>query len=193
MTKHPELAAEQHYLEPWSLAELVLVDEAVARTYGHVVVDEAQDLSAMELRAVARRCPTRSMTIRLDGVAPVVVQASLADLGEAVAAIVREHADAWSSVGVVAPRGLFERVEAALAVARVEFGDGERRGLEGVVTVLLPPEAKGLEFDAVVVVEPGAFLDDGAVGGRLLYIALTGAVQALTIVHTGALADELVA
>ncbi len=42
----------------------VLVDEAeallngVARTYGHVVVDEAQDLSAMELRAVARRCPS---------------------------------------------------------------------------------------------------------------------------------------
>ncbi|MEO7428189.1 MAG: AAA family ATPase, partial [Acidimicrobiales bacterium] len=49
--------------EQWSLAELVLVDEAeallngVSRTYGHVVVDEAQDLSAMELRSLARRCP----------------------------------------------------------------------------------------------------------------------------------------
>ena len=55
--------------EPWTAAELVLVDEAeavlngVSRTYGHVVVDEAQDLSAMELRAVARRCPSRSMTV----------------------------------------------------------------------------------------------------------------------------------
>ena len=55
--------------EPWSLPELVLVDEAeavlngVGRTYGHAVVDEAQDLSAMELRAVARRCPSRSMTV----------------------------------------------------------------------------------------------------------------------------------
>ncbi|MEQ1787866.1 MAG: AAA family ATPase, partial [Acidimicrobiales bacterium] len=55
--------------EPWTLAELVLVDEAeallngVGRTYGHAVVDEAQDLSAMELRAVARRCPSRSMTV----------------------------------------------------------------------------------------------------------------------------------
>ena len=45
------------------------VDEAeallngVGRTYGHAVVDEAQDLSAMELRAVARRCPSRSMTV----------------------------------------------------------------------------------------------------------------------------------
>jgi hypothetical protein len=45
---------------PWSPADLVLVDEAAGRikrpdVYGHVVVDEAQDLSAMELRAIARR------------------------------------------------------------------------------------------------------------------------------------------
>jgi DNA helicase IV len=45
---------------PWSEADLVLVDEAAGRikrpdVYGHVVVDEAQDLSAMELRAIARR------------------------------------------------------------------------------------------------------------------------------------------
>lgn len=32
-------------------------------TYGHVVVDEAQELSAMAWRMVLRRCPTRSMTI----------------------------------------------------------------------------------------------------------------------------------
>ena len=32
-------------------------------TYGHLVVDEAQDLSPMELRALARRCPSRSMTV----------------------------------------------------------------------------------------------------------------------------------
>ncbi|CAN5538213.1 hypothetical protein BH20ACT2_BH20ACT2_20120 [soil metagenome] len=49
--------------EPWTPAEQVLIDEAealvngVAQSYGHVVVDEAQDLSAMELRALARRCP----------------------------------------------------------------------------------------------------------------------------------------
>jgi DNA helicase IV len=45
---------------PWSAADLVLVDEAAGRikhpdAYGHLVVDEAQDLSAMELRAIARR------------------------------------------------------------------------------------------------------------------------------------------
>ncbi len=53
----------------WSAAEAVLVDEAAGlldgapRHWGHVVVDEAQDLSAMALRAVARRCPSRSFTI----------------------------------------------------------------------------------------------------------------------------------
>jgi DNA helicase IV len=250
--------------EPWSLAELVLVDEAeallngVSRTYGHVVVDEAQDLSAMELRAVARRCPTRSMTIlgdlaqatapgaqssweaavehlgspttasieelelgyrvpkpildvanrllpevapgvrpsrsvRLDGNAPARVAATDASLADVVVGLVREHAATWSSVGVVAPTGHADRLEAALTTAGVTFGDGQRGGLSGVVTVLLPPEAKGLEFDAVIVVEPAAFLVDGDEGGRLLYIALTRAVQELTIVHATPLPPSLVA
>jgi DNA helicase IV len=52
----------------WSLADAVLIDEAadlVERTpsLGHVVVDEAQDLSAMMLRAVGRRCSTGSTTV----------------------------------------------------------------------------------------------------------------------------------
>ena len=53
----------------WTRADLALLDEAealtagVPATYGHVVVDEAQDLSAMELRLVARRSPDRSMTV----------------------------------------------------------------------------------------------------------------------------------
>ena len=60
-----------------------------------------------------------------------------------------------------------------------------------VVTLLDPPEAKGLEFDAVVVVEPSAIHTD-ARGGRLLYIALTRAVQALAIVHAEPLPAALV-
>jgi hypothetical protein len=52
----------------WSLADAVLVDEVadlVERTHsmGHVVADEAQDLSAMMLRAVGRRCSTGSATV----------------------------------------------------------------------------------------------------------------------------------
>ena len=52
----------------WSLADAVLVDEVadlVERTpsLGHVVLDEAQDLSPMQLRAVGRRCSTGSATV----------------------------------------------------------------------------------------------------------------------------------
>ncbi|MGY0060678.1 HelD family protein [Streptomyces sp. LZ34] len=52
----------------WSSADAVLIDEAtdlVERTHslGHVVLDEAQDLSPMQYRAVGRRCSTGSATI----------------------------------------------------------------------------------------------------------------------------------
>ncbi|NUK28351.1 AAA family ATPase [Streptomyces lunaelactis] len=52
----------------WSSADAVLIDEAadlVQRTHslGHVVLDEAQDLSPMQYRAVGRRCTTGSATV----------------------------------------------------------------------------------------------------------------------------------
>ncbi|MFI2212062.1 HelD family protein [Streptomyces sp. NPDC020141] len=52
----------------WSAADAVLIDEAtdlVRRTHslGHVVLDEAQDLSPMQYRAVGRRCTTGSATV----------------------------------------------------------------------------------------------------------------------------------
>ncbi len=52
----------------WTAADLVLIDEAVdalTRTpsLGHLIIDEAQDLSAMQLRAVGRRASTGSVTV----------------------------------------------------------------------------------------------------------------------------------
>jgi DNA helicase IV len=265
--------------EPWTLSELVLVDEAeallngVTRTYGHVVVDEAQDLSAMEVRAIARRCPNRSMTVLgdlaqatspgaqsswadvvttlgspaaasveelalgyrvpasimefanrlLPEVAPGVAAARSVRGGGPEPDVVRAEADAagatgaaggtgaaavasevaarvaalageWGSVGVVVPDALVDGVAAALDGAGVAFGTAGRSGRDALVTVVAPPEAKGLEFDAVVVVEPAAFLTgDDPSGGRLLYIALTRAVQALTIVHAAPLPPALAA
>lgn len=54
---------------PWSAADVPLLDEAAALVgesapvFGHVVVDEAQELSEMAWRMLARRCPSRSMTV----------------------------------------------------------------------------------------------------------------------------------
>ncbi|MGI8663354.1 MAG: HelD family protein [Acidimicrobiales bacterium] len=235
--------------EPWTAGDLVLVDEAearvdgVRRTYGHVVVDEAQDLTAMEVRLVARRCPSRSVTIlgdlaqatrpgaqtswadvidqlgggsgsttlteldlgyrvpepivafanrllataapglrptrsvRTGGEAPVLIAVGVDELAMRVEAVVAELAAEWSSVGVVVPSGApSPRAEAAH------------------VLVVTPAEAKGLEFDAVVVVEPAMVVDDGidpGAGARLLYVALTRAVQTLTVIHALPLPEPL--
>ena len=53
----------------WSIDDLALLDEATfltggrSRTYGHIVVDEAQDLTPMQFRMIARRAPSGSITV----------------------------------------------------------------------------------------------------------------------------------
>ncbi|WP_418953069.1 HelD family protein [Streptomyces katrae] len=82
----------------WSAADLVLIDEAadlVERTHslGHVVLDEAQDLSPMQYRAVGRRCTTGSATVLGDlaqGTTPWATRSwdeALAHLGKPGAAL----------------------------------------------------------------------------------------------------------
>jgi DNA helicase IV len=51
--------------------------------------------------------------------------------------------------------------------------------------------AKGLEFDAVIVVEPSAILAESEHGARLLFVALTRAVQRLVLVHSEPLPPAL--
>ncbi|HVE63950.1 MAG TPA: AAA family ATPase [Mycobacteriales bacterium] len=53
---------------PWSSADAFVIDEAAdllerERPYGHLILDEAQDLSPMQCRAVGRRCQTGSATV----------------------------------------------------------------------------------------------------------------------------------
>src|SRR5690606_14482711 len=63
---------------PWTAADAVLIDEVAGliertRSYGHVIVDEAQDLSPMQARAIARRSEHGSVTLLGDlaqGTAP---------------------------------------------------------------------------------------------------------------------------
>ncbi|MEN3309946.1 MAG: hypothetical protein V7603_6148 [Micromonosporaceae bacterium] len=83
----------------WSAADAVLVDEAAGlmdrlASFGHVVVDEAQDLSPMQCRAIARRCEHGSVTLLGDlaqGTAPWAARdwsQTLAHLGKPEARVV---------------------------------------------------------------------------------------------------------
>jgi DNA helicase IV len=95
-------------------------------------------------------------------------------------------------LAVLVPAGRAGAIEAGLAAALpgldVAGGDG---GLDARVAVLTVTEAKGLEFDGVVVVEPGEILDGSPNGGNDLYVALTRATQRLGVVHTAPLPKVL--
>ena len=81
----------------WSAADAFLLDEVSGQldrppSFGHVVVDEAQDLSAMQCRALARRCPAGSATI-LGDLAQATAPAALADWHRALAVLGRDDAE----------------------------------------------------------------------------------------------------
>ena len=63
--------------------------------------------------------------------------------------------------------------------------------LEEDITVLNLDEAKGLEFDGVVVVEPAQIAAEHANGSRALYVAFTRATRRLAVVHSQPLPPEL--
>jgi DNA helicase IV len=227
--------------EGWSEADVALVDEANAlvgtppKRFGHVIVDEAQDLTPMQLRMVARRAASGRLTL-------------LGDIAQATGPV---SYGGWSEVLRPLPRGeetsveelrhayrvpreiielalpLLERiapdVEPPLAyrtgadpprirrVAEEHLLEEALReaatlaALEGLLAVIVPPrllepalsarslfdervplltprEAKGLEFDHVVVVEPAA-IAEAEQGLRELYVALTRPTRTLVVVH----------
>ncbi|MEV0174813.1 UvrD-helicase domain-containing protein [Streptomyces sp. NPDC050803] len=233
-----ERFAERHEEDDHrSAAERAAADRTWA--FGHIIVDEAQELSPMAWRLLMRRCPTRSMTLVGDpaqtaeaagvgswegilapyvedrwehtrlgvnyrtpaeimDLAAAVVRAerpdfsppssvrstgvrpwirATDDLPGAVAKAVGELTPAEGRLAVIAPRELHRRLASRL--------DGVTAGAEPDLTrsvVLLDPrQAKGLEFDSVLVVEPGRY------GTSDLYVALTRATQRLGVLHTGRL------
>ncbi|WP_323446296.1 HelD family protein [Streptomyces yaizuensis] len=93
--------------------------------------------------------------------------------------------DRWTVVRDEAAR-LLERVDGTVGVvvAMSRRAEAARRleGLGDRVVVLGSLEAKGLEYDATVVVSPAEIADGTAVGLRVLYVALTRATQELTVV-----------
>ncbi|MFG2635208.1 HelD family protein [Streptomyces sp. NPDC048362] len=236
-------AERQEEADHRSAAERAAADRGWA--FGHIIVDEAQELSPMAWRLLMRRSPTRSMTlvgdpaqtaeaagvgswaeilapyvedrwehtrlgvnyrtpseimdlaaavvraeqpgfqppssVRSTGVRPWVRRAA-GDLPGAVAEAVAELTPAEGRLAVIAPPGLHRRLAARL--------DGVTAGAEpdltGTVVLLDPRQAKGLEFDSVLVVEPAAY------GTSDLYVALTRATQRLGVLYTEELPKALV-
>ncbi|MEV6977310.1 AAA family ATPase [Kitasatospora sp. NPDC093806] len=223
---------------PWTDLDLPLLDEAAGlldgppkRTFGHVVVDEAQELTALQWRMVLRRCPARSMTLvgdfaqagpattargwhealdphlgtRFDlrtltvsyrtteeilaatrellariapdqppigsirhGEPPRALSAPAADLTGALLRELRAQAAAHPGelIGVLCP-------DAALA-------DLTAAGVPDHARLVPASEARGLEFDTAVVVDPTAITGAHPAGPRDLYVALTRATKRLT-------------
>jgi DNA helicase IV len=126
-----------------------------------------------------------------------VVAVEAAELLAAMARSVRDELAEPGSIGVIAPDALVGAVSAAMASAGIEHGVlGQDHGdIDHQVDVVPATVAKGLEFDRVVVVEPAAIAaaePDERTGLRRLYVVLTRAVSALTVVHAEPLPADLV-
>ncbi|QXJ20545.1 ATP-binding domain-containing protein [Actinomadura graeca] len=254
------LVAERHRDDgpPLTTAQRAAADREWA--YGHVIVDEAQELSEMAWRAVMRRVPTRSLTVVGD-IAQTGSAAGASSWGRMLdryvpgrwreqrlmvnyrtpAAIMRVAEDVLAAVapGEIPPepvrddgpppRAVAVPVSGLPGLVRAELaevapgpaaGRGPEEGrlavissaawhpgvlealpdaaagatpeaLDSPVVVLTAAEAKGLEFDSVVVVDPAGVLAESPKGGQDLYVALTRATRRLTVVHDGDLPDML--
>ncbi|KOX28262.1 helicase [Saccharothrix sp. NRRL B-16348] len=248
----------------WSAADVPLLDEAAAlvdgdhrhadgrATFGHVVVDEAQELSGMAWRMLMRRCPTRSMTIvgdlaqtgdpagasswedvlrphvgdRLRLVqltvnyrTPAEIMAATADLlaahhpGARPPRSVRSTGEPPSRVrttaaelpdvvaelagtltggrlAVIAPPTHLGCLAAALSLTTPPDTPPD---LTNPVVLLTPGQAKGLEFDSVLIADPATILTSAPLGHNDLYVAMTRATRRLVVVHPGPPPAELTA
>ncbi|MFE7582688.1 HelD family protein [Streptomyces gardneri] len=144
---------------------------------------EIAELAAKVL-ALAMPGKESPRAVRSTGVEPRFVpvpeksgQAALAETVRSEAALLLERVE--GTVGVVV--AMNRRAEAARWLA--ELGDR--------VVALGSLEAKGLEYDATVVVSPAEIADESPAGLRVLYVALTRATQQLTVVAgPGDMPDE---
>ncbi|MEV8389801.1 MULTISPECIES: ATP-dependent DNA helicase [unclassified Streptomyces] len=253
--------------DPWTLDDRVCLEELrylitgeTPRRYGHIVVDEAQDLTPMQARSLRRRCAANgSMTVlgdlaqatgphpytdweRLGTLlsdhgdwrvaqlntsyrVPAEIMEFVAPLARAVApalpypqavreagedAVRTTATEPWKliddtiaqatrlvgtsdghtlrSVAVIVPddSGWLDEISRHLDQAEGITDQGRE-----AVSVLAAAQAKGMEYDHVLVVEPATIADRGSAGLRQLYIALTRSTQSLTVLHTSPLPEAL--
>ena len=97
----------------------------------------------------------------------------------------------FATVAVVTVDERVEEFRSAIETRGVVLAEPGEVAPDRPLVVIPASLVKGLEFDAVVLVEPAEIADDGAAGMRLLFVALTRAVQHLAIAHTQDLPDAL--
>jgi superfamily I DNA/RNA helicase len=86
-------------------------------------------------------------------------------------------------VGVLVPAALLAEVRSALAGEGIVGGEVGAGALDTQVSLLALGDAKGLEFDSVVVIEPAGIVAQSPSGMRALYVALTRCTRRLAIVY----------
>ena len=133
-------------------------------------------------------------SVRETGAVPWHRQVAPGDLATsaAVAASVEAAAVAGGNVAVVAPAGLVDEIRTAVgsgpilgSAADAPDVPGDGPDLDDMVVVLTVSQAKGLEFDSVLIVDPAQILADSPRGLSELYVALTRATQRLGVLHSG--------
>ncbi|WNI34509.1 AAA family ATPase [Streptomyces sp. ITFR-6] len=222
---------------PWTGADVPLLDEAASlvegppeRTYGHVVVDEAQELTAMQWRMIVRRCPARAMTLVGDfaqagpvatardwteALSPHVgprfklhnltvsyrtTQEILESVRDLLTRIAPDQKPTRSLRSGESPRSVTtpqdESVTAVVQELRAQsaahpdellgvicadarVSELTARGVVHQARVVPASEARGLEFDGVVVLNPEEIITARPGGERDLYVALTRATKRL--------------
>ncbi|MFG3507805.1 HelD family protein [Streptomyces sp. NPDC047821] len=124
----------------WSAADLVLLDELAGLVerppgYGHIVVDEAQDLSPMQCRAIARRAGSGSLTV-LGDLAQGTTPWAARDWSEHLAHLGRTSVPVVAlTTGYRAPAGVVALANHLLAALDVDVPPGRSLRRDGEVTV----------------------------------------------------------
>ena len=98
---------------------------------------------------------------------------------------------AGGNVAVLAPAGLVDELNEAVGSGPLDGSGADGPDLDDMVVVLTVSQAKGLEFDSVLIVDPAQILADSPHGLSELYVALTRATQRLGVLHSGPLPEVL--